>query len=169
MKHFKKALRYLSAFVMCGALLAAGAAPAAAETVDPDGLVLYVGQNHMINGDTRVSLEDSAPVMHNGHVYVPLRAVAEGFGADVEYNKSTGDIVVSQGDREVVLNMKASIFSVDGMLKWMDMAPYINQAERTMVPVRCISDGLGYEIDIAHDDNGNISALYINHVSEKAE
>jgi uncharacterized membrane-anchored protein len=163
----KKALKTLSAVCMCGALLVGGAAPAAAETVDPDGLVLYVGQDRMINGGDSVSLEDSAPVLQQGKVYVPLRAVAEGFGADVDYDHATGDITVSQDDHQVVLNLNASIYAVDGSLKWMDVAPYVNDNERVMVPVRVITDGLGYDIDVVAASNGRVEALYINHAEDE--
>ena len=86
---------------------------------------------------------------------MPLRAVAEGFGAEVNYDAATGDVTIEEGDTEVIMNTLASIYSVNGNLKWMDMAPYVNADGRTMVPVRFVSDGLGYAVDTGKDENGN--------------
>lgn len=44
------------------------------------------------NGKTIVA--DPPPVLHEGHVYVPLRAAAEAIGAKVEYDPSAKRVTV---------------------------------------------------------------------------
>ena len=39
---------------------------------------------------------DQAPILKNGRIYVPLRAVAENLGFSVKYDASTGVIVISE-------------------------------------------------------------------------
>ena len=34
----------------------------------------------------------------------------------------------------------------------MDIAPYVNEDERNMVPVRFVSNALGYEVDLKEDN-----------------
>lgn len=139
---------------------------AEAAEIKADSIVLYMGETEMYAGDKAVSLGNSVPVMNNGRVYVPLRAIAESFGAKIEYDKKTGDITLTQNGKTVIMNTKASAFSVNGELRWMDVAPYINSQSRTMVPVRFISDGLGYEINLTTNDRGKVVSLAIDRVDQ---
>ena len=107
----------------------------------------------MVDGEA-ISVADAVPVNNGGRVYIPLRAVAEAFGADVYYDGATGDITITSGETEVIMNTLASVYSVNGTLQWMDIAPYINSEGRTMVPVRFVSDGLGYGVEGAQGDAG---------------
>lgn len=135
---------------------------AQAAPVRSDGLVMYMGQNEMLAGNKKVSLGDSIPTLNNGRAYVPLRAVAENFGAKVNYDQKTGDITLKQGGKTVIMNTKASAFSINGELQWMDVAPYVNKHNHTMVPIRFISNGLGYELKVANNDQGTVDAIYID-------
>ncbi|MFW6155851.1 MAG: copper amine oxidase N-terminal domain-containing protein [Armatimonadota bacterium] len=40
---------------------------------------------------------DPAPTMHQGHVYVPLRAAAEAVGGDVEYDPAAKRVTICRG------------------------------------------------------------------------
>lgn len=48
------------------------------------------------NGQTVRS--DPPPTLHNGRVYVPLRAAAEAVGGDVEYDARARRVTVCRGD-----------------------------------------------------------------------
>ena len=139
----------LTLVVAFGTVMPVFAAEEAAEHI-----ILTVGAGEMLVDDETVSVADGVPVLNGGRIYVPLRAVAEGFGAQVNYDAATGDITITNGDNEVIMNTLASIYTVNGELKWMDMAPYVNSDSRTMVPVRFVSDGLGYALETGEDENG---------------
>ena len=117
-------------------------------------IVLVVGESEMMVDGTPVSVEDAVPVNNGGRVYIPLRAVAEAFGAEVDYDGATGDITITNGASTVIMNTLASVYTVNGSLKWMDIAPYVNSEGRTMVPVRFVSDGLGYGVEAAQGEAG---------------
>ena len=117
-------------------------------------IVLVVGESEMMVDGTPVSVEDAVPVNNGGRVYIPLRAVAEAFGAAVDYDGATGDITITNGTSTVIMNTLASVYTVNGSLKWMDIAPYVNSEDRTMVPVRFVSDGLGYGVEAAQGEAG---------------
>lgn len=133
--------------------------PAHAQTEAAEHITLTVGAADMKVDDETVSIADGVPVLNNDRVYVPLRAVAEGFGADVQYDAATGDVTIEDADNEVIMNTLASVYTVNGELKWMDIAPYVNADGRTMVPVRFVSDGLGYNVETGKDDAGNTTVL----------
>jgi len=40
---------------------------------------------------------DPAPVMHEGHVYVPLRAAAEAVGGEVKYDPASKTVTICRG------------------------------------------------------------------------
>lgn len=138
--------------VVMVAVLSMAAPLRAAEAAEH--IVLVVGEGEMMVDGTPVSVEDAVPVNNNGRVYIPLRAVAEAFGADVDYDGATGDITITNGTSTVIMNTLASVYTVNGSLKWMDIAPYVNSEGRTMVPVRFVSDGLGYGVEAAQGEAG---------------
>ena len=144
-----------AALLLALVLLTSTQLPARADDMAAENIILTVGAGDMLVDGATVSVADGVPVLNGGRVYVPLRAVAEGFGAEVNYDAATGDVTIEEGDTEVIMNTLASIYSVNGNLKWMDMAPYVNADGRTMVPVRFVSDGLGYAVDTGKDENGN--------------
>ncbi len=50
----------------------------------------------LANGKTVTS--DPAPMMQDGHVYVPLRAAAEAVGGDVKYDAASKTVTICRGD-----------------------------------------------------------------------
>lgn len=97
---------------------------------------------------------DTAPFVHEGRTFVPLRALAEAFGAEVDYQESNHEITIKDGETEVVMRLGDKNYSVNGEKKSMDIAPYTSSAGRTIVPVRFAAEGLGYDIDVRYDAEG---------------
>ncbi len=115
-------------------------------------ITLTIGSADMIVDDETVSIDDAVPVSNNDRVFIPLRAVAEAFGAEVDFDSQTFDVTITSGKTSVVMNTYASLYTVNGELGWMDIAPYVNDDSRTMVPVRFVSTALGYDIDLKADN-----------------
>ena len=110
-----------AALLLALVLLTSTQLPARADDMAAENIILTVGAGDMLMDGATVSVADGVPVLNGGRVYVPLRAVAEGFGAEVNYDAATGDVTIEEGDTEVIMNTLASIYSVNGNLKWMDM------------------------------------------------
>ena len=97
---------------------------------------------------------DTMPENINDRVFVPLRAIAEALGAEVEWDDATETVTLSKYDTRTTLvigSIFTKTFSFGTMTqKSLDAAPYIKD-ERTMVPVRFISETFGNWVD--WDDN----------------
>lgn len=158
--------KMVAALLLALMLVAGTVTPAQAkeqESTAAEHIILTVDSAEMLVDGEATSVADGVPVLKGGRVYVPLRAVAETFGAEVNYDHATGDVTITTADNEVIMNTLASVYTVNGTLKWMDMAPYINSESRTMVPVRFVSDGLGYAVDSGKDENGATTVTITRH------
>lgn len=94
---------------------------------------------------------DVAPVIYNGRTLVPLRGLLEAMGAKVEWFPNTEDITITKGD--MVLSMrieedryyKYTTTNLEDIRFNFDVKPKIIN-NRTMVPIRLISEQLGYNV-----------------------
>jgi hypothetical protein len=157
MKQLKKqGIKQALAVLLLGLMVMLGTVSpiqAANDDVAPaKNITLTIGEGDMLVDDKTVPIDGAVPVSNNGRVFIPLRAVAEAFGAEVDFDINTYDITITSGKTTVVMNTHASLYTVNGELGWMDIAPYVNEDERTMVPVRFVSNALGYEVDLKEDN-----------------
>lgn len=102
--------------------------------------------NVMLNGQY-VKFPDAVPELTGGRTMVPFRAIFETLGAEVAYDG--GEIHAVLGDTALDLaigsdTMTKTVGGKTGTVK-MDCAPYIKN-NRTYVPVRFISEALGYDV-----------------------
>ncbi len=95
------------------------------------------GQPIRIDNDST----DVVPIVdENDRTLVPLRFIAEAFGADVEWVGATQEIKINGGD--IVMKIGSADYTVSGSAKTMDTAPVIRD-DRTLVPLRAITESLG--------------------------
>jgi len=97
----------------------------------------------MIDGkgiDTEVT-----PRIVQQRMLVPLRAVAENTGVDVEYAASTGRVTLKTPIHSTAVFVGKKTAYKDGKIFELDAAPIIVQG-RTLVPVRFVSEALGYKV-----------------------
>jgi N-acetylmuramoyl-L-alanine amidase len=81
----------------------------------------------------------------DGRVHVPIRIIAQGLGAQVEWDKKQQKVTFLHGDRAVSLWIGSEQYRVNGVTKQMDARPFIQQ-QRTLVPVRFVADGLDVNV-----------------------
>ncbi len=96
----------------------------------------------VVNGE-QVAL-DQPPIEQADRVFVPLRGVFERLGAVVDY--AGGTIEADRGDTTVVLHVGSNVGYVNGYPVQLDVAPFI-VGQRTLVPLRFISESLGASVD----------------------
>lgn len=93
---------------------------------------------------------EAAPFIKDGRTMVPLRFIAETFGAQVEWIPETKGINIS-------LNLKSAVHTiglqvgnptaiVDGQVVTLDVAPVIVNG-RTFVPLRFVAEAFGAKVD----------------------
>lgn len=120
---------------------AAGAAPSTAITLHIDRKTAYV------NGDA-VTL-DSAPVIPEGEssTYVPVRFIGESLGAYIGWDGTERKVTYLTGDKQIELWIGRKEARVGGKSVSLTAAPYVDEHDRTLVPVRFVSEQLGATVE----------------------
>jgi hypothetical protein len=107
-------------------------------------IVLKIGSDVMtVNG--KVVQLDAAPEIKDGRTFLPLRAIAEAFGAQVTWVPDTQGITVVLGNNQIGLQVGNNTAVVNGNVLSI-VPPYIKNG-RTMVPLRIFVDGFGGQVD----------------------
>ena len=103
---------------------------------------------------------DQEPIVINGRTMVPMRAIFEAFGATVSWNNSTQQVIAIKDATELsfIIGEKTMLVNRTNLLN-IDVAPVIRN-ERTLVPLRVISDALGYNV-VWNDPNRVVSITTI--------
>lgn len=95
---------------------------------------------------------DVPPVIEEGRTLVPIRAISEsGFGAEVNWNGKLQQVSITKDDLDILITIDETEVLVNGEEAYMDVpAKIIN--DRTMVPVRFVSETLDYSVDWDNDN-----------------
>lgn len=119
-----------------------------------DMFILYDAQSHpQMAGYSDAQLYSIDPVLENGHYLVPLRQMAEILGFTADFQPLTSEITLNSGSDTIVLNLNNNTAYVNGQARVVDPAPRLI-SDRTMVPIRFISENMGYFVSF---DEGFIS------------
>ena len=87
----------------------------------------------------------TAPLIRNERTMVPIRAVAESMGGRVEWDNESQTISIYRGDNTVELTINSEKAYINGEEYILDAVPVIINS-RTFLPVRFISEGLGFDV-----------------------
>ncbi len=117
-----------------------------------DIVVMSIGSNEIVVNETTKTI-DAAPIVENNRTFVPFRALAEAFGATVAYDEATQSVTAELNDVTVVMTIGSNVYTVNGVEKTMDVAPFIVDG-RTMVPVRFVAEAFGITVTPTYDENG---------------
>lgn len=86
------------------------------------------------------------PIILNNYTLVPAREVFEAMGAKVDWNRDVEQVIVTSGSNLVVIPIDSNKAYVNGIASLMQTkAKIINN--KTMIPLRFVSDALGYETE----------------------
>ncbi len=88
---------------------------------------------------------DVMPSIIGGRTLVPVRFVAESFGADVSWNGETREAEIKLEDKTIVMKLGSTKYTVNGKEAELDVPAQV-VANRTMVPVRVISEAFGKSV-----------------------
>jgi hypothetical protein len=87
----------------------------------------------------------SRPYSENGRMMVPLRGVVDYLGAEIGYDAVTSTITVKNTNKEIKLKIDEKTAYVNGTAKQLETAPTVKDGY-TMVPLRFLSDELGFSV-----------------------
>ena len=88
---------------------------------------------------------DTYPMLVNERTMVPLRAVFEALGAEVNWDDGTKTVTAQCGDDLLSLIVGSDVMNVNGEKVILDSAAFI-QNDRTYVPLRAISEAFKYDV-----------------------
>lgn len=86
------------------------------------------------------------PKIENDRTLIPIRAVIEGLGAQIDWDSETRTIEINKNGIEITLMIDSTSALVNGAVAYLDAAPKIEN-DRTLVPLRFISENLGSKVD----------------------
>lgn len=107
---------------------------------------MQIGNNGVVlNNENKIL--DAAPLISQNRTMVPLRFIAEAFGANVSWAQDTKAVTI-------VIDGKVLTMRINQELEGFGAAPIISNG-RTMVPIRYISEGIGRKCDLGsfHKDS----------------
>ena len=109
-------------------------------TVDYRNVYLWMqaGISSMYRRGVQYSL-DVAPSVKNDVFYAPARAIAETFGACVEYDADTQIILITLYDKTIKIKMKSDIASVNGEEYQLKGQPIVING-RTLLPITDLAE-----------------------------
>lgn len=89
---------------------------------------------------------DQKPVEENDRILVPMRAVFEELGAEVEWDERDASVTVSDEKTVIGVQVDNSIMLVNDVPVELDAAPKLVE-DRTLVPLRAISEALDAKVE----------------------
>lgn len=89
---------------------------------------------------------DQVPIMENERVLVPFRKIFEELGASVDWNGETQTVTAKKDDIEISLQIGSDILNKNGEKITLDVPAKIVK-DRTLVPIRAVSEGLGARVE----------------------
>ncbi|MDO4481709.1 MAG: copper amine oxidase N-terminal domain-containing protein [Bacillota bacterium] len=122
-------------------LFAAGCAAVFAADEQVEYSVMFNGQKLVFDQD---------PVNVNDRVLVPMRGIFEAYGAEVDWDPDSRVVIAVSGDTEIELAIDSKISYINGKKHILD-SPAIIVGDRTMVPVRFVSEALDAKVDWDED------------------
>lgn len=88
---------------------------------------------------------------HDNRTFVPVRSVAERLGADVSWEGDTQTVVVEKDGHTIRMQVGSLTYTLDGQTKQLDVPAEYKAStggnSRTMVPVRFVTEALGYQVE----------------------
>ena len=115
-------------------------------------VVMTISSKDSIVNNKIVSI-DAAPYIKMNRTFVPIRALAEDFGAKVDWNEKDQKVTVELEGNKVVMTIGSKDYTINGEKKTMDVAPEIMK-DRTFVPVRFVAESLGFTVTPTYNNDG---------------
>lgn len=114
---------------------------------DPELFVLPV--ENVISRKANLKF-DTPPVIKGNRMLIPVRAIVEGFGAEVTWDQDTQTVTIVKDDKEIVITLGNYTVSVNGEEQEIDVPAQL-LCNRTYVPLRFLIQNFG--LNIKWDDD----------------
>ncbi|MCD6360666.1 MAG: copper amine oxidase N-terminal domain-containing protein [Armatimonadetes bacterium] len=94
-------------------------------------VTLAAGDDIKLVANGRLITSEPAPMMHEGHVYVPLRAAAEAVGGEVKYDAASKTVTICRG----------------GVCSFIRQSDGITVNNRLLVGIRQVAEAVDVKVD----------------------
>lgn len=108
---------------------------------------------------------DVLPQIVNDRTMIPVRAVAEAFGAKVGWEEETETVIIENDSTKILMKLGENFFTKNGEKMDLD-SPAFETGGRTLVPARAIAESLDCKVDW---DDKTQTALISSPVEEEAK
>lgn len=95
--------------------------------------------------DGRLLVFDVEPKIINGRTLVPIRSISEALNLNINWDQNTRTVSIKDAKKQIILKIDDTACSVNGSSTIIDAPPVIIKG-RTFVPLRFISNIIGYNI-----------------------
>lgn len=119
-------------------------------------VVMTIGSKEVIVDNNVVMMDTAAIVTKDFRTFVPFRALAESFGAKVDYKDSV--VTAELNGVKVEMKIGEKTYKVGDKEKTMDVAPFV-QNDRTMIPVRFAAQAFGFKVLPTYNANGTTASV----------
>ncbi len=109
---------------------------------------LHVPLTVNVDGDKIVS--DVLPMIVNFRTMIPLRAVFEALDAEVSWDETVKRATVKKGNKSIEVTVGSYGMTADGKELLLDSPAFLFE-DRIMIPVRAVSEALGYAVSWNQD------------------
>lgn len=141
-------MKKLLVFVLLISLITGGIPVSSAALFSEDTIALHVASPLILHGQEIFTLDSSnpnvVPIIHKDRTLVPLRAISEHFGAEVDYDGIGGQAIIKYNNKSFIFPIDKNIYRLEedgkeAITKTIDTETLIIE-DRTMVPLRVISE-----------------------------
>lgn len=89
---------------------------------------------------------DVPPVIKDGRTLVPVRALTEALGANVQWDPRTNVVTIIKNGTVIELKMNSNKIKINGMESTIDV-PAANMNDRIVVPIRFIAENFNQQVE----------------------
>lgn len=98
----------------------------------------------------KLDFADQGASMINNRTLVPMRAIFEALGANVDWLQEYKTVIAETPDTKIIMRIDESIYYVNSAAFQLDVpAQLVN--DRTMIPARAVAEALGCNVDWVQD------------------
>lgn len=120
-----------------------------------DVIVLKIGSHAAVARGNVTAIyhgeRDVTAYAHDNRTFVPVRFISERLGATVGWDNDTQSVSVEKDGSKISMAVGSSTYYLNGEAKTLDapaeFTPSTNGNSRTMVPIRFVSEALGYQVE----------------------
>ncbi len=142
-------MKRLVIFILMISLIGSGILPSWAEELTEDVITLHIASPLILHGEEVFTLDSNnpnvVPVIHKDRTLVPLRAISEHFGAEVNYDGFKREAIIKFSGKTYFFPIGKSYYRIEEAGKtensYFDTETLIME-DRTMVPLRVISENI---------------------------